>query len=254
MEAEGRTVVITGGSGGICSAMAMALIERGDKVASLDIVHPNETPTTERFLFVRCDVAESSSVEEAVDAVVEKWGFPHVLVNGAAVSSYEEFHSSHPGMEMKVNYLGSMNLIHALLPVMLSRGEGYIHNIGSMLSLSGQKGMSGYLASKAALAAFTRSLSIEIKGTGVFATMFYPPLTRTDLTKGSGMPERMMADPIKVGRALASKVGSSRHEEFPDLTARLQASLLRWFPGLAANLIGSMIEPNDVQRPPDPRC
>jgi len=237
----GRIVLVIGGSGAIGWAITKTLLSMGNRVVVLDITPPKEHLSNESFMFIECDITNHINVQESLSTVSRQWGDPEVVVNSAAVVCYnEDTDMICEREEMEVNYHGAINVIVSVLPQMLSRDKGYIHNLGSMLSSSGQKGLEGYLASKAALAAYIRSLAVRLRGTGVVVNIFYPPLTRTPLTKDSGMPDGKMADPSVVGRKLARKAGSSRPEVYPDFMTRLQSIFLRSFPRLAAFLIDRM--------------
>ncbi|NYT11926.1 MAG: SDR family oxidoreductase [Methanomassiliicoccales archaeon] len=237
---ENKIVAITGGSGGICGAMARSLLASGYKVAILDI---EEVEWIRSFgddiLFINCDVRSENQIGEAVRMIVDTWGHIDILVNGAAVVHYADLISRDMNIEdeIDVNFKGAVNVIRAVLPYMLEGKGGIVHNMGSLLAFSGHKNMGAYVSSKAALAAFTSTLREEMGGTGIVVNMFYLPLTRTALTHDSGMRQGLMADPEKVGLKLAKKIESTAHDVYADFRTRVQANLIRTFPGIASRFI-----------------
>lgn len=233
-------VVITGGSGGICGAMARSLLASGYKVSILDIEEADWIRSFDQDLFfIKCDVRDTYQVGEAVRKIVDTWGQIDILVNGAAVAHYRNLMSRkmNDDDEMNVNFKGAVNVIRAVLPYMVENESGIVHNMGSLLAFTGQKDMGGYVSSKAALAAFTSTLRREMEGTGITVNMFYSPLTRTALTRVSGMPQGLMADPEGVGSRLAKKIESTSPFVYTDIRTWIQANLLRIFPSIASRFI-----------------
>lgn len=246
---KGQTVIlITGGVGGICGAMARALLEAGYKVAVIDIEMDDfqEYPNGQLTPF-RCDVMDQAQVEETVGSIIERWGRIDALVNGAAVAHYvASTDGGESSEEMDVNFWGAVNVTRAVLPHMLAQERGFVHNMGSIMASSGQRGLTGYLASKAALASFTYSLRRELEGTGIVVNMLYPPLTRTRLTEDSGMPETLMAEPEKVGARLARKIFSSAPEVYSDTKTMIQALIVRLFPDCSSLFIDKILLKNGL--------
>jgi NAD(P)-dependent dehydrogenase (short-subunit alcohol dehydrogenase family) len=237
---QDKVVVITGGSGGICGAMARSLLASGYKVTILDIKEAEWAPSNcENPLFINCDVRSADQVEEALRKIIDNWGHIDILVNGAAVAhhSYLVRRNMNIEDEMDVNFKGTVNVIRAVLPYMLENKGGIIHNMGSLLAFTAQKDMGGYASSKAALAAFTSTLRVEMEGTGIEANMFYPPLTRTTLTLNSKIPQGLMADPDTVGLKLARKIESTAPDVYADIRTWVLANLMRIFPGIASRFI-----------------
>jgi NAD(P)-dependent dehydrogenase (short-subunit alcohol dehydrogenase family) len=81
--------------------------------------------------------------------------------------------------------------------------------------------MTGYTASKGAIESLTRTLALELAEEGITVNVMHPPLTRTKSASGFGVPPEMMADPSKVGRGLARKIGSTKPFITPDFGSTL---------------------------------
>jgi short-subunit dehydrogenase len=142
--------------------------------------------------------------------------------------------------ELEVNYFGYLNAIHAVLPYMRRQKRGVIHNMSSGVGYTGMPGMTGYTSSKGAIESLTRTLALELVGEGITVNIMHPPLTRTKSAAGFGVPAEMMADPLKVGRGLARKIGSTKPIITPDFTSTLGIFANRHFPFMMGNFLSGM--------------
>ena len=118
--------------------------------------------------------------------VLDQHGHVDILVNNAGKSirrsvsrSYDRFHDYQRTMQL--NYFAPVKLILDLLPVMRERSSGHIINVSTIGLQTNTPRFSAYLASKAALDAFSRSIAPEIIGDGVHITTVYMPLVRTPM-------------------------------------------------------------------------
>jgi NAD(P)-dependent dehydrogenase (short-subunit alcohol dehydrogenase family) len=189
----GKRVLITGASSGIGRAAAI-------KVAAAGAVPLLVARNVEKLEEVRAEIvaagglayvyaADVSDMEE-IDRLIERVGEDHrhvdMLVNNAGRSirrsialSYERFHDFE--RTMQINYFGAVKLIIGLLPQMRARGNGHIVNISSIGVQTNPPRFSAYVASKAALDAFTRVVATETIGDGVTFTTIHMPLVRTPM-------------------------------------------------------------------------
>jgi NAD(P)-dependent dehydrogenase (short-subunit alcohol dehydrogenase family) len=133
-----------------------------------------------------CDVSDMGSCDRLIDRIVEEHGSVDVLVNNAGRSirrsialSYDRFHDFERTMQL--NYFGSLRLIMRVLPGMTARRSGQVINISSIGVLSNAPRFSAYVASKAALDAFSRCASSEFSDAGVSFTTINMPLVRTPM-------------------------------------------------------------------------
>src|SRR5438034_3741992 len=118
--------------------------------------------------------------------VLDRHGRVDVLVNNAGRSirrsvaaNYDRFHDYERTMQL--NYFGALKLIMALLPGMRERKFGHIVNVSSIGVQTNTPRFSAYVASKAALDAFSRCVAPEVIGDGVHITTIYMPLVRTPM-------------------------------------------------------------------------
>jgi NAD(P)-dependent dehydrogenase (short-subunit alcohol dehydrogenase family) len=191
--AGGRLVMITGGSSGIGLATALKLGEAGARVV---LVARTPQKLEEAAAQVRklggeafvhpCDLSELEAIDRLVDEVSATHGVPDVLINNAGRSirrsvarSYDRFHDYE--RTMALNYFGAVRLILGFLPAMRERQSGHIVNVSTMGLQTNTPRFSAYLASKAALDAFSRSIASEIVMDRVDITTIYMPLVRTPM-------------------------------------------------------------------------
>jgi NAD(P)-dependent dehydrogenase (short-subunit alcohol dehydrogenase family) len=233
-----RVVVVTGANEGIGHHMTVALLERGYRVAALDVATDGLGTLTDRFPALRvhaCDVTSDEDVETAVGAVVGEWGRIDILVNNAAVFEFDRFLDADPAdtcREFEVNYFGYARLVRAVLPHMLARDSGIVHNVSSGVAQVGHPGLSGYASTKGAVEALTRSLRLELQHTDVSVTLMYPPATNTRSAARLDYPDAAVQEPDAVGRKLAAKIESAGPAVYADWVTRVGMRLTRWVPYL----------------------
>lgn len=236
---DAPTVVLTGANVGIGYHMLSALVGDGYRVAALDVegdnVQPLRDSSPDAVRFYECDVADTGDVREAIDDVLDRWGRIDVLVNNAAVGHVGRF-DDQPVEDVRrtfeVNVFGYLRTIRAALPHMRARDDGIIHNVGSGTGALGHPGLASYAATKGAIRAFTRSLRLELRRTGVTCTLMVPPTTDTGLSRELSYPGWMVADAEDVGRKLAAKIESTDPVIAPDRQTAVGLSLLKRVPGL----------------------
>jgi len=183
MSLENKTVLITGGNGGIGVHLAAGLLAAGARVCVAD---RSEAGLVEGAEFVEVDL----SVPDSVYALGRRLAAssPDVLVNLAGLNAFGSFESMSRGALqalMQVNLLAPMQLIHSLLPVMISRGSGQLVNVGSVVGHIGLPYFSAYAASKAGIENFSESLRRELAGRGVSITYIAPRAVRTRMNEGA---------------------------------------------------------------------
>src|SRR5271166_445974 len=188
---EGRHVMITGASSGIGRATAMKVAAAGGipllvarNVEKLEEVRAEIVAAGGTAYVYAADIADMESVERLLERVLADHRNVDMLVNNAGRSirrsialSYNRFHDFERTIQL--NYFGAVKLIIGLLPRMRERGFGHIVNISSIGVQTNPPRFSAYVASKAALDAFTRVVASEVIGDGVTFTTIHMPLVRT---------------------------------------------------------------------------
>ena len=190
---EDKVVVVTGGSSGIGHSTAMMMARAGARVAIVardkqklsDTVEEIEAEGGSAQSF-SADLTDIDACDAVIDEIEKAMGPVDVLVNNAGRSirrsialSYDRFHDFERCMQL--NYFGSLRLIMRVLPGMTERRRGQIINISSIGVLSNAPRFSAYVASKAALDAFSRCAAAEFNDTGVSFTTINMPLVRTPM-------------------------------------------------------------------------
>lgn len=204
---RGKTVMITGASSGIGRATALRVGAAGGRVI-LVARTAEKLEETKRDIedlggvaFVhRADLSDMNDIERMAKEVLAEHGRVDVLVNNAGRSirrsislSYDRFHDFERTMQL--NYFGAVRLILSLLPVMRQpspdgRKGGHIINISSIGVQTNTPRFSAYVASKAALDAFSRCIASEVIDDGVHLTTIHMPLVRTPMIAPTTMYDR----------------------------------------------------------------
>jgi len=190
---KGKVVLVTGASSGIGEATALKLAENGAHVV-LAARTPEKLAETAAKIkglggkcsVYPCDITDLDSCDQLIASVVKDLGQIDVLINNAGRSirrsihlSYDRFHDFERTMQL--NYFGALRLIMNALPYMEERGTGQIINISSIGVQVNQPRFSAYVASKAALDAFSRCAQPEYLDRNIRFTAVYMPLVRTPM-------------------------------------------------------------------------
>ena len=193
---KGRVVMITGGSSGIGLAAAKKIIEAGatviiiardpEKLAAAEIEIGACAKNGGKVFTYAADVGDEAACAEFAATVNEKHGGVDILINNAGRSirraienSSDRFHDFE--RTMHVNYFGALRVTLAFLPGMTKKRKGQVINISSIGVLTNAPRFSAYVASKAALDAFTRCAASEYADTGVKFTTINMPLVNTPM-------------------------------------------------------------------------
>ncbi len=200
---EGRTVIVTGGGGGIGGAICRRFAGEGAKVAVLDRAADAAGATAAAIgpaaLAVACDITDRASVDAAVERVTAELGPIDVLVNNAGWDLFKPFASTTPDDWQRlidINLVGALHLHHAVLPQMVERRQGRVVTIASDAARVGSSGEAVYAACKGGLVAFTKTLAREHARHGITLNVVCPGPTDTALlagvTEGAANPEKLL--------------------------------------------------------------
>jgi NAD(P)-dependent dehydrogenase (short-subunit alcohol dehydrogenase family) len=244
-----KVVLITGANNGIGLHMTAALLERGYRLAAIDLSGENLAPLRTRYtgqlLFCPCDLTDEVQVKAAVAQTLAAWQRIDILVNNACLAVFRRFEErplADLQGEFEVNYYGTLRMIRAVLPQMKAQGGGIIHNVSSGVGISGFAGLIGYTSTKGALESATRTLAIELEPQGITVNLMHPPLTSTRSASPLGLPPQVMADPAVVGRKLAAKIESRRAVIAADARTALYLLAVYRFPLLLGRFFSRMTE------------
>jgi NAD(P)-dependent dehydrogenase (short-subunit alcohol dehydrogenase family) len=260
----GKVVLVTGGSSGIGLSAAVKFAEAGavtiicargeDKLAEAVKEIKAQAGQDAQVFSYSVDISDEASCAEFVKTLQEQHGGVDYLINNAGrsirraiESSYDRFHDFERTMQL--NYFGSLRVTMGLLPGMVAKKRGHIVNISSISVLVNAPRFSAYVASKAALDAWTRCASSEFADQGITFTTVNMPLVRTPMTAPTKIYENMpllspdeasdlivqacIDKPVRVATRLGI-FGEVLHALAPRITQIIMNTTFRMFPDSAA--------------------
>ena len=202
---QSKTVIVTGGGGGIGGATCRRFAAAGSKVAVLDRNLDAATATADTIaatggtaLAVACDITRREDVDKAVADVVAGLGAIDVLVNNAGWDIFKPFTKTQPvdwERLIAINLTGALHMHHAVLPGMVACKAGRIINISSDAARVGSSGEAVYAACKGGLVAFSKTIAREHARHGITVNVVCPGPTETALfaeyKEGAGDPAKL---------------------------------------------------------------
>ncbi|WP_301102249.1 SDR family oxidoreductase [Propionivibrio sp.] len=202
-QVAGKVVLLTGGSSGIGKATIRKIAEAGAIAVTIarDAKQLDET----RLEFAAAgltlithvvDIAAKEQCDALVKLMNEQYGGVDILINNAGRSirrgvenSFDRFHDYERTME--VNYFGALRLTMGLLPAMLAKQKGHVVNISSIGVLTNAPRFSAYVASKAAMDAWTRCAASEFADRHIDFTTINMPLVKTPMISPTKLYEQV---------------------------------------------------------------
>lgn len=203
---DGKTIIVTGGGGGIGGATSKRFAAQGAKVAVFDmnleaaqkVVDAIQADGGSANAF-KCDITNRAEVDAAVAATVAQLGPIDVLVNNAGWDIFKPFTKTVPAEWDKliaINLTGALHMHHAVLPGMVAQGGGRIVNIASDAARGGSSGEAVYAACKGGLVSLSKTLAREHARHNITVNVVCPGPTDTallaDFAVGAGNPEKLM--------------------------------------------------------------
>ncbi len=261
---SGKVVLITGGSSGIGLSAACRFAEAGaitiicargeDKLGTAVEEIKAYAGKDAKVYSYAVDIADAAGCAEFVKTLEDAHGGVDFLINNAGRSirraieaSYDRFHDFERTMQL--NYFGSLRVTMGLLPGMVAKKKGHVVNLSSISVLVNAPRFSAYVASKAALDAWTRCASSEYADQGITFTTVNMPLVRTPMTAPTKIYDNMpllkpeeAADmivqacvdkPVRVATRLGV-FGEILHAAAPRITQIVMNTTFRMFPDSAA--------------------
>jgi len=198
--------IVTGTSGGIGEATALALVRAGYRVFGTYRKAPQSRPQDVEYLI--CDVTSDGSVEAAVKEVLAKAGRIDLLVNNAGVGlvgGAEESSVAQAKALFDVNLFGVMRTTKAVLPVLRRQRSGRIVNISSVQGLIPAPYFALYASTKHALEGYSESLDHEVRDAGIRVVLVEPAYTRTLFENNLIQPDQQL-DEYRSARSNAEAV------------------------------------------------
>ena len=249
-----KVVVVTGGSSGIGEATAYKLADAGAQVIVVARDADKAAPVMEKLKamggkgkFISCDLSDMGDCDKLVASVLKEFGRCDYLVNNAGrsirrgiASSYERFHDFERTMQL--NYFGSLRLIMGFMPAMVAQGGGHIINISSIGVLTRAPRFSAYVASKAALDAFSDCAASEFIDNNVPTLS---PEEAADL-----VVQAIVYRPVRIATRLGV-FGEVLHAVAPKATRIILNAAFRMFPDSPAAQGKKGAEAKEVELTPE---
>jgi short-subunit dehydrogenase len=193
----GRAVVVTGASSGIGEALANRLGNAGAKILlvarsseKLDEMRQGIEARGGTAFVYAADLSDAGDTQRLIATVLAEHGHVDILVNNAGISirrsiqkSYDRVHDFE--RTLSLNFLGAVRLIMGFLPGMRAQKQGQILNVSTIGVQVNVPRYGAYIASKAALDAFSRVLAVEALEDGIKVTTVYMPLVKTPMMKST---------------------------------------------------------------------
>ncbi len=271
---NGKVALITGASSGIGLTVAKKLASAGAHV--LLVSRTEETLKEVQAEIIAaggtadifpCDLNDMDAIDQVSKKIIASVDHIDILINNAGRSirravheSVDRFHDFERTMQL--NYFGAVRLVLNILPQMMVRKDGHIINISSIGVLANATRFSAYVASKAALDAFSRCLSAEVHSHKIAITSVYMPLVRTPMIAPTKIykyvptlsPEQaadlvaraIVKRPKKVATHLG-RLASITYSIAPGINNKLMSIGFNLFPSSSAS-IGEQEKLNLVQR------
>ena len=195
MEIRDKVVIITGASGGIGQAAALAFGHSGAKVvlvARRSEILQEIASKMNNTLVITADLSKEEDCLGMIEQTISRFQRIDILINNAAsiiVSPSESVSREDLLRAFRTNLLGPVTATQAVIPHMLRQGGGHIINIGSPGFMMGIPFYSPYVCSKAAFSAWTRTIQSEWKGSKIRVSEYFPGYIRTDSKPESRLGE-----------------------------------------------------------------
>jgi len=187
MRLENKVAIITGAASGIGEAIAVAFIKEGAKVVYSDINTPENLETTDKALFVKCDVSNSKDVDALIDGAIDHFGNIDIMVNNAGIGGLGgilDVTDENWNKTIGINLSGVMYGMRAAANKMKeSNIKGVIINMSSILGSVGFNGAIAYCAAKGGIVQLTHAGSLDLAQYNIRVNAIAPGFIETNMTK-----------------------------------------------------------------------
>ena len=257
MELTGRTVLLTGASGGIGRAAALRLAAAGVR---LSLVARTEAPLAAlaaelgaagaEALPISADVTSPEDCARAVSETTRRFGGLDALVNNAGIGFFravDEATDEEIGRMVELNLLGTIRMTRAALPALLARPGSAIVNVASMAGRVAPVRYGYYSATKFAVAGLSESWRRELGPRGIRVTLLLPAAVETPFLDRAGRssalgsgPAGVKLRPDEVGRAIVTALRRNPADLYVPGWNRVFAWLDLVFPGISDRILNAL--------------
>ncbi|MDG1386801.1 MAG: SDR family NAD(P)-dependent oxidoreductase [Halioglobus sp.] len=192
---QGKVAVITGGAGGVGSALAARLADRGCHLALVDISEEALTKVVNELSVKNInitshvvDITDKAQMSELPAKVLAAHGKVNILVNNAGIT-YQKSFETHSIEDWEkiigINWWGLLYGCHYFLDALKDSGEGHIINLSSMSAFVGLPGQTSYCATKAAVKLLSESMWAEMEKLNIGVTSVHPGAIKTGMIQAT---------------------------------------------------------------------
>ncbi len=266
MQVKDKTVVITGGGNGMGREVVLNLLNKGARVAAVDV---NEAALAEtkrlagsnadRLSIHVLDITDQDAVSAFPETVISTHGSVDILINNAGIIQpfvrINDLTYDKINRVFDVNFFGTLYMAKSFLPHLLKRPEAHLVNVSSMGGFLPVPGQSAYGASKAAVKLLTEGLYAELRNTPVHVSIVFPGAIGTEITKNSGVDVPNIADnddakkqsarttaPPKAAEIIVNGILKNKNRIFVGGDAVFLDRLYRLAPTFATNFIAGKMK------------
>jgi short-subunit dehydrogenase len=245
-----KTIIITGASGGIGTALARELDRRKANLVLADInvngMESLASGLTSNPLIIKCDITDRADVKKLVESAVNRFLKIDILINNAGIirpALFEDCNYEDIDAQMKVNFMGAVNCSKEVVAVMIRAKQGHIVTVSSLAGLVPETYSSIYTASKFALRGFFLTLAIELRKRNIKVSTIFPDSVDTPMLKyeasHGGSPLTFLSNaqsPEKIVQAVIKAIEKSSPEICSPASTGIFSRMLMCWPWLVTKL------------------
>lgn len=247
---KNKTIIVTGASGGIGSALAKALDARGANLVLADInfdgLKLSASGLASKPLLVQCDITNRMEVKNLVESALSKFSGIDILINNAGIirpALFEHCRDEDIDAQMNVNFMGAVNCSKEVMSVMIPAQGGHIVTISSLAGIVPETYSSIYTASKFALRGFFLALGIELRKYNINVSTIFPDSVNTPMLKyeasHGGSPLTFLGNalsPEKIVHAVIKAIEKNRSEICVPISSGIFSKMVMCWPWLVKKL------------------
>lgn len=241
-----RTVLVTGGMGGLGTAISRQFVSAGHRVI-VGYMSANDDKDAwcakavedgyDSFLPLNMDVSDYDEVTKALDKIKEEVGTIDILINNAGITRdkfFTKLDVNKWSAVINTNLNSLYNVTSQVVPGMVEKGYGRIINISSVNGIRGQAGQTNYSAAKAGVLGFTKALALELADKGITVNAIAPGYIGTNMVKAI---KKEILDGI-VSSIPMGRLGTP--EEIAGLCGYLSSDLAGYITGATIDINGGL--------------
>ena len=258
MRVEGKVIVLTGAGSGIGRELALKLLAKGAQIAGVDVNAVSIAETKRlagrkscEFEGITADITDRNAVEQLPKLVQARFGTVDAVINNAGIIQpfLPLINLDYTTIDrlLSVNLLGTLYVLKAFVPHLMTRPEAHVVNLSSMGGFVPVPGQTIYCAAKAAVKLMSEGLASELLNTNITVTVVFPGAVATNIAGNSGIETRSdacrengRAKPllaIKAAEIILSAIERNAHHVYVGRDSSVMNILSRLSPSFAARAV-----------------